>query len=684
MDFEREKEHLEKILKIINDQLDELDVTFDANYEKLCNDTKLHWESLSEMDDGDEAFSEANIKAQVSSLDKSLVEARQLYDIKKSPYFGQIGVTFDDGEKEDFRIGFKTIYDKDGYPVIIDWRTGIVDLFYNSVIGKTSYLSPTGVPIECTLDSRKQIKIEDSVLKRVVDTYIHLSDDELQEVLARSSDSKMKNVVATIQQEQNKAIRSPKDKHIIVEGKAGSGKTSIGLHRLAYLLYHNKELNSRNMLIFSPSDVFSSYISNVLPEMGEENVRNTTFKEFAKNYITGFGKLESYTEFIARYYNNENDEKTNKLNEFKFSDKYKELLDKFVIKKSSEYHFNDDFELNNIKISKDKMNALLDSEALKNYPICEKIELLADFIVKSLKDKVEVKRTTVVNVIKKELIPSYSHRKTYNEFLESEEFKEATGLTDRIQNHKVVEYPDIIGMLYIYFEMFGYPTNKMIHHVLIDEAQDYTPLQLNMIKNIFSGAIFTVLGDADQTINPYYKYDSLEDMNQIFNNSNYIELDKAYRSSPEIMDYASKITGKKIDAVRASENRPVEIKEVDKKELFTTLVKDIIRLKEEGLNRICIITKNNKEATAIYDGLKDKIDNIVVLSEDESELDNNTAISPVYISKGLEFDAVINYNDKDDEYEEKDKYLYYIASTRAQHSLTIYNEPEKILKKGVK
>ena len=156
--------------------------------------------------------------------------------------------------------------------------------------------------------------------------------------------------------------------------------------------------------------------------------------------------------------------------------------------------------------------------------------------------------------------------------------------------------------------MFGYPENKRFRHVVIDEAQDYTPMQIQMLKKMLAGATFTVLGDSDQTINPYFKYNSLEEMEKVLGKSRYIELKKAYRSSPEIMEYATSITGKEVNAVRNSQNIPVVAKEVDKKDLFTTLVKDVLALKEHGYERVCIITKSLNDAQAIYEGLKDEIE----------------------------------------------------------------------------
>jgi DNA helicase-2/ATP-dependent DNA helicase PcrA len=224
----------------------------------------------------------------------------------------------------------------------------------------------------------------------------------------------------------------------------------------------------------------------------------------------------------------------------------------------------------------------------------------------------------------------------------------------------------------------------LIKQIVIDEAQDYNELQYIILSKIFKKASFTILGDVNQTINPYHKYDSLEEMKDVLGNSRYIELNKAYRSSPEIMNYTGALIGKNVTSVRKSEKNEVKIKDVDKKDLFKELVTDVLELKEKGCKRICIITRSKNEADAIYDGLKSEVDNLVVIEDDMKDINTNTFVSPAYMAKGLEFDAVISYNDKENSYTEDDKYLYYVACTRAQHNLVVYNEPQKIKKLGGK
>ena len=681
MKEEKEQAFLDSVTQLIDDTLKEQGDIYDREVTVLTKDKQVHWDELSQMDDVDEAFSIHQIRKKEAELMGRRKEAIQLKSVREKPYYGNIRIAFDDTDKEEYRIGYMTINGKDGFPVVIDWRNDIAKLYYDAKTGKTSYTCPNG-EIDCVLESRQQIDIEKGKVKRVVDTEIHVDDDFLQEVLAKSSSGKMKDIVTSIQEEQNEVIRNMTDKTLIVEGRAGSGKTSVGLHRLAYLLYKDRYSTSNNMLIFSPSDVFSDYISNVLPALKENNVMQSTFKNFSESFLTGFERLESYTEFVARYYNGENSERTNQLNKFKFSSDFSKLLDEFIMKKADSYRFRKDFSYNGINIKVEKLNELLETE-FKGYQLDEKIKRIVDYLrVARLDGKYD--NEAWYNKFFRELVPSPSIRSIYNEFLASEEFKEASGYTDRISHGMVLPYPDLIAMLYIKFELFGYPENNRFRHVVIDEAQDYTPMQLKMIKKMLNGASFTILGDSDQTINPFYKYDSLEEMEKVLGASKYIELKKAYRSSPEIMEYASRVTGKEIQAVRNSQNIPVVTKEVSREELFTTLVKDVLSLKENGFERVCIITKNLNEAKAIYEGLKDEIENITILSEDEKYSDSKTTISPVYISKGLEFDAVINYNSKENSYGEEDKYLYYVACTRAQHSLTVYNEPEKVMKRGVK
>ena len=675
--YDEEKKHLDKTVEVIEGIIKSLEDKCESSIDKVREMSKYHWDNRTEMDDIEFALSRSDINKNADLTSEKLSTLRNLRKRIDNPFYGKIKVDFD-GDEDTFYIGKMNIMNDSGI-IVYDWRSPIADLYYNSKLGNTSYKAPAGI-IDCKLLQRRQIEIEKRKITRIIDSDIHLSDSALQDMLSKNSSEKMRDIVSTIQKEQNEVIRDLEDTRIIVQGCAGSGKTSVALHRLSYLIYNDKKTTPQNMLILSPSDIFTSYISNVLPDLGDENVLQTTFSDFANAFVNNVDKIESYTEFVSKYYDGINDEEKNKLNKFKFSKEYKEALDKFIKRFVNSYRFKDNVMIYGASIPCSHLNKILDND---DNDLQEKINVITDEICSLLRKNPNVKKSTVRTAVVRELIkPRFDPIVIYNKFLKSEEFINAYGKPGNIINKKLLEYPDLIGLLYLNFEFMGYPKNDIVHHLVIDEAQDYTPLQMEMITKMFNGASITALGDANQTINPYHKYDSLEEMKeQLGYSAKFVELNKAYRSSPEIMNYVDKIIdNKNIIPVRQSNDNPVVTKEVDKKDLFTTLVGDLLKLKENGFNRICIVTKSNKEAKAIYEGLKDSIDSIKILGEDKS-FETSTLVAPSYSAKGLEFDAVICYNDYDNSYNEEDKYLYYVSCTRAQHDLLVYNEPKR-LKKG--
>lgn len=676
---QEEQKYLNKSSEIIRELIEEKGRSCEENIDYVHSLSKYHWETKNEMDLVERATSFGDINSQVSITNLELEKLRQLRRALKRPFFGKIKLQFDEDDTENYYIGLTSVMN-DSDVVINDWRSPIASVFYDSKMGETSFKAPRGV-ILCNLQERKQIKIEEGKIKRIIDSSIHLDDDELQEVLSKSSKEKMSNILSTIQEEQNDIIRNLKDRKIIVQGCAGSGKTSVALHRLAYLLYNDSKSTSENMLIFSPSDTFSQYISNVLPELGEDNVMETTFSDFSNAFINKFEKIESYIDFISKYYDGINSDEENNYNRFCFSKEYKDALDKFIKRVANSYRFKDDFSYKNETIPQDFMNRLIETRTSKNETLQEKIDSVTEYVYSFMKRHTSINKEALRNKIAKDLIkPAIDPRILYNKFVESDEFIEAYGKKGKKLNTKLLGYPDLIGMLYLNFELKGYPSNNIIHHLVIDECQDYAPLQMEMIGKMFKGATITVLGDVNQTINPFFKYNSLEEMKKLLGlDSKYMELNKSYRSTKEIINYSNGIVdNERIIPIRTGMDIPVKIKEVSKENVFEQLASDVLKLKEQGLNRICIVTKSSKEAKAIYEGLKDIVDIEVIC--DDKELNGSTFISPSYIAKGLEFDAVISYNDIDNPYVEEDKYLYYVACTRAQHNLTIYNEPKTFKK----
>lgn len=432
-------------------------------------------------------------------------------------------------------------------------------------------------------------------------------------------------------------------------------------------------------MIFSPNEVFSDYISNVLPELGEQNVLQTTFSDFVSSYIDG--DIESFTNFLERYYNNENICLENqKYNKVKLSNEFKKEIDIFLKDYISTARFVKGLSINGKKITREELNKIF-LERFDNREVSRRLEDMSEYLGGYKK---EFKRK-IFQKLKELLTIDTNPIEVYNKILSKNNLSIDKEKTKFNSNGKIkkLSYSDLLPLMYINFELNGYPNARTIKHVIIDEAQDYTLLQFDILKKIFNSASFTILGDVNQTINPFYKYNNLNDINSIFNNKGkYIELTKTYRSSQEIIEFSNKILG--IDnacSVRHSNSIPVEFREVDKNEIRKNLVENVHKMEEQNMKRIAIITKSNEEVINLYNELKKDLTKLKMINNSKDFKIGNLVILPSYISKGLEFDGVIIYTDKENEYQEKDKYLFYVVCTRAQHALSIYNQKNIIKNK---
>ena len=300
-EIQLEKNRLKKTIDVINSKISNLGQKLYDQEEKITEFKRYAWDNRSELDPTEMRQVIAQAEEDISLLMNDAKYFRKLYKIQNNPYFGSIIFEDEDKDKYNIYIGMTYLTDENHNNIIHDWRSPICSLFYDFEPGKCEYLAPGGI-IKGDLKRKRQYKIENGKLKRVFDNNVNIDDELLQEVLASGSSEKMKNIVNTIQQEQNKVIRNTTDKVLIVQGIAGSGKTSVALHRIAFLLYKIKKLTSNNVLIFSPNQIFTEYISNVLPELGEENTLQTTFHDYLSRKIDEYENVESFIDFIARYY----------------------------------------------------------------------------------------------------------------------------------------------------------------------------------------------------------------------------------------------------------------------------------------------------------------------------------------------------------------------------------------------
>lgn len=673
--LKQEEEYLKNTLSVIKELIENDNNSIKDRMTEIQEIKKYLWENNAMLDDAEIASGMYNVNCDVSYTNENIKKLMKLKKSLENPYFGRVDFECD-GYSEPIYIGINGI-EKDFNFYVFDWRTPIASLFYNYGTGPASYEAPDGI-ISGDVTLKRQYKISNEKIERCFNSDLNIDDEYLQEILANASSEKMTNIVNTIQKEQNEIIRNVIDKYLIVQGIAGSGKTSVALHRIAYLLYKEKNLTSNNVLIFSPNDVFSQYISDVLPELGEDNVLQTTFSDFASAYIRDFKKIESFTQFIERYYKNNNiSEEEYKITKYKMSNEFKNLIDNYINNYKKNITFTKPIIIDNKIVKITDLNRLLQT-TFERVPLSERIERISEYICDQNNISYKKYGKTIIEKIKNIINLDLDVKKMYKDIISSDQFKDAAGLKENADFKviKQLKYDDLLPLMYIYFEINGYPKNNSIRHIIIDEAQDYSLLQFYMLKKIFYTASFTVLGDIHQTINPYYIYDNLNEVNSIFEDKGkYIELNKTYRSSQEIIEFTNQILGlNNACSVRKNNAIPVTMRSVPKEQAVDQIVKDIEIMREKGIKRIAIITKNNFETIELYDKLKNQLDDISIIQQDSKMGIGNMVILPSYISKGLEFDGVISYTNENNEYEEKDKYLFYVVCTRAQHNLIVYNQ----------
>ena len=657
-EFERERNYLNKTVSLIRKKISKLGQELFDDDSKVLEFKKLIWDTHTEMDPNEMRSMMAESDLQVSIMQSKGNYLQRLFRIQNKPYFGSIRFKEDGNEEEDnIYIGITHVEDKLDY-YVHDWRSPICSMFYDYETGPASYKAPSGI-IKGIITKKRQYIIEDAELKHIFDNDLNISDSLLQEVLAEESSDKMKNIVNTIQEEQNKVIRNTEDKNLIVEGIAGSGKTSVALHRIAFLLYRIPNLTSSNVVVFTPNKVFSEYISNVLPELGEDNTYDMTFYDLLCQNINEYKDIENFTDFISRYYKGNVDNYD--MVKYKQSDEIIKDIDSYINNLLSIIKFNNKLEYDNfIEIDTEELNNMLNYK-YNRFPLFERIKEMSKRIASNNYEGSTKNASSIEKKLKELLNIKLDLKIIFNNFYQSEYSK----YKDKV-NDKCLYYEDACIFLYIKSLLVGFNTNHVIKEIVIDEAQDYNKLQYLIIKKTFKTSNYTILGDTNQTINPYYKYDSLEELTSIFESSKYITLTKTYRSTGKIIDYTNKILGlNHVTAIRNDKASDIIFRNNITKNDFLT---DINNLKTTSKS---IVTKNDSEAEEVYNMLKDDLD--IMLIDGFGHIKRDLVVVPSYVAKGLEFDSVIIYTDKDNKYQEKDKYLFYVACTRAQHNLIIYN-----------
>lgn len=689
--FEEEKQNLVDTIDLLNVKIEE-NVTFQDNLEKTFSESNAeYFKEMKDVDLNDlsdnNVVSLVQMQSRLEDLQKDgetlKIEAETYKKMLLKPYFARIDIKSTDmTDKEKYYIGIHSLTDKDNNYSIIDWRSPIASLYYDYENGD-AFIVTDKTKLPCKLLNKRQFKIENGILEYYFDSSVKIDDDFLQETLARSSSNQMKSIVQTIQKEQNNIIRSNEYGTMVVQGVAGSGKTAIALHRIAYLLYKLKgKVTKDNIMLLSPNNAFSTYISTVLPDLAEEDVPKFQLDNIMRMALKKHLIVEEKYKQVERLIEHPED-----IEEYKVKTSYKflSLLLDYCKERYVDGFKCDDFEILGVKISGDKITHLFhnkykDKEVFVRIKwICENIFDI-HFYREKRPDKVNaIKQQIFLNIYKN--IKNKNAPKVYMDFLSQH------GMRLKL-NSNMVKNEDVYPIFIIRSFIYGADKFPKIKHIVIDEMQDYSPVQFYVINYLFN-CPKTILGDYSQSLSPKdvkanYKYikDILEE------DISYVTINKSYRPTREIADLYNYI-GNVQDALVVDRpgNKPELISVSSSASADKELVRLIKEAKKTDYKSIAVVTKTNREAATLYERLSKKIAGLNLIDDNADGYNNETCIISAFNSKGLEFDYVIVYNVSDSEYHSDiDNNLLYISCSRALHELKLLSigAPNKKIEKYFK
>ncbi|MBB6214297.1 DNA helicase-2/ATP-dependent DNA helicase PcrA [Anaerosolibacter carboniphilus] len=733
-EWKLENEWLQEVLKEARKQFDE-NRDFKERFKKDAIETQKElWQDIGAVSitNGLEQIADfmsfiGTMKIQKRSHELTRKLEEKYERMLLSPYFARMDFVERGEEKaQKCYIGISNLINDNFDFLVYDWRAPISSMFYDYEIGEANYKCPEGI-IDGKLTLKRQYKINNGEIEYMFNSNLKIDDEILQDILSKSTDNKMKAIVTTIQREQNKVIRNEEYKNLVVQGPAGSGKTSVALHRIAYLLYkHRDKITAQNIVIFSPNDIFNDYISSVLPQLGEDNMSQTTFQEYMHRALGGEFMKEGYCEMMEYILVSKNElpyQKRISNIKFKSSMEFIDILKQYVTYlEKMDRNFTDIIFRDNLIISSKDLKELFFTDYVQ-LPLKRRLQKIRERILFLMEpyekqrieevageledsgayiNKAEIMERSEV-IVKKEMKDIYYEINKMTEFdlvdiyrqlfekLElfsrnsnteygEKDIEEIKSYTLENLKAQKLNYEDQPPLLYLKGALGDIPKTSEIKYVIIDEAQDYTPLQYEIFYQLFKDSNITMLGDLNQSINPFMNLGDYKNISHIFprNNTCIINLTKSYRSTMEITKFSRKLLHKAItdECVERSGDKPLLLGFTNEEAIKERLLEDIKIYKGKGYKSIGIITRTVKEADEVYSFLKDKV-HVKAIMKDDDEYVCDTLVIPAYLAKGLEFDVVLIYNAGNENYCcEEERLLLYTACTRALHILCIYYSGE--------
>jgi DNA helicase II / ATP-dependent DNA helicase PcrA len=668
-----EKEHLDAVVQKLRHAYEDIEIQI-ANASKDIIDTKKYiWNNIDQLDLAEKAANRIAVNEAIDFGEKAKVQKQRLKKMILSPYFGRIDFISEteNEEKKEYYIGIHSFTDKKGMDnLIYDWRAPVSSMYYDFETGHAFYHAPIGL-IEGDITRKRQFKIKNSIMEYLLESSLSIGDEILQKELSKTSDEKMKNIVATIQREQNIIIRDESAKIMIIQGRAGSGKSSIAMHRVAFLLYRYRgEILAEDILIISPNKVFADYISNVLPELGEENIPELEFDELARDLLGNKIMFQTHAEQIEYLLLSNQEDYLLRVKE-KSTLEFLNKLDTFLQIADTDFFIPTDIELNGFKITSEEIHYRYNAD--KNIPTLIRINKIAKDIINKLRDLFQENdlkwSPKEGNQVKKQLLLMLRFKNTMDLY---QYFYEYYNFQYLYRNTKVMEYSDVFPFLYFKIFYEGISTSyKHIRHLLIDEMQDYTPIQYAIIKKLFQCKM-TIMGDRNQSITPH-RGSTSDLIHSVFSDAQCMELVNSYRSTYEIIEF-SRMISPDINILPV-ERHGEEVSLIDCKTEESELkrILDIIKKYDQnnGLS-VAILCKSQSQAERLYENLRKKSDLINMLGYSDNKFLDGIIITSIHMAKGLEFDHVLIPQVNSKNYHTAlDRNLLYVACTRAMHKLEI-------------
>ena len=665
------KDYLEFVLEKLQDRIRRIDSSILEGEKEIEGMHEYYWENYTEMDQyGYENFdNQQALLTQINTNQAQMKMRRRLLKMLDSPYFARVDFRYEDEEEaEIFYIGIGNFAENaGGVPLVYDWRAPVSGLFYDFDKGDAFYEAPGG-RMEGEITSKWQYKIRHGKMIYAFESDIKIDDEILKAELGGNGDVQLKNIIRTIQKEQNAIIRNTSDRILVIQGAAGSGKTSVALHRIAYLLYHDrKNLKSSNILILSPNGIFSDYISHILPELGEENIQEMSFDFFAYRQLRDtVADCEEKYDLIEQ---NMRDSGCVDAYHQKQSGEFVSQMEGYLLMLEDELMQFQDVDFRGYRIKSSQVIDLFYHKFL-DIPLLSRMEAVMEYLIDEYetlagKDLEEEEKL----YFQEKFLRMYETRDLYviyNRFLESCGYHT---LPDVPYEKRMLKYEDVYPMLYMKYRLSRPEQRNNIKHLVIDEMQDYSRMQYEILMQLFPCRM-TILGDKAQTMD-----EKQQDVTRFLprlmrHGCRVIEMNKSYRNTVEIARYAAELAGIKDLDLFERHGKPVTEETFDDLTEAVEQITKAVRLGTEAFETAAVLAMTEEEAWEIYHLLETKMP-VNYVDRNSSNFRKGLTVTTFYLAKGLEFDQVFTIYGKQKE-NALIRQAKYICATRALHELYMY------------